>query len=375
MLANSLRAPRFETTLITSTRDHLFQPALLYIAFNGARPRAVRDERALLRDDVKMVQDTVTEIDLANRVVVTARGEKYESDHLVLATGVQTDPSQIPGLDELNSRFGDYHSSIDQARKLWNQLDAFSGGTIALGQSTPICKCPPSPIEGILLADALLRKRGLRAKTRLIFFTPYPRAYPAEPMNQIVEPILLERGVEIRTFFDVDRVDPSSWTLTSIEGEEIACDLPIVVPPFIGSPITYYPPEALDPSRLVVTDKESLQVRGFEQVYAIGDANNLPTSKSGVGAHLEAKAVADTLAGRSRLFGGRTHCPFDFGDGRGTFVTGSYHAPVVKSPPTRFKHFLKMMFAHIYWVSLRGWLEPAFNVYFKLTEPKSPGPS
>ena len=184
-----------------------------------------------------------------------------------------------------------------------------------------------------MLTDELLRKRGLRDKTRLVFFTPYPRPYPAEPMNQIVEPVLRERGIEVLTFFDVDRIDPAASTIYSIEGDEIHYDLPIVIPPFTGADIAYTPANAVDESRFVVTDKLTLRVRGTDTVFAIGDGTNLPTSKSGVGAHLEAKTVARALAGHPAAFNGRTHCPFDFGHGQGTFVTGSYEAPVVRSPP------------------------------------------
>ena len=167
-----------------------------------------------------------------------------------------------------------------------------------------------------------------------MFFTPYPRAYPAEPMNRIVEPILKERSIEVLTVFDLDHIDPDTRTLTSIEGDVIECDLPIVIPPFVG-----------------------------------GDATSLPTSKSGVGAHLEAKVVARTLSGAPAVFEGRTHCPFDVAGGRATFVAGTYRAPVVPSPPSRMKHLMKMGFARLYWVSLRGVLDPVFDVYFRLTDP------
>ncbi len=370
ILANMLSRRRFEVTVVSASLEHLFQPALLYVAFTGARPDVTRDERALLRH-ARLVHDTVTHIDLNRRLATTTSGERLGYDVVVLATGIRSDPSQIPGLTEVIARFGDYHSDLAQARRLRASLEAFRGGTIALGQSTPICKCPPSPVEGILLTDELLRKRGLRGKTRLVFFTPYPRAYPAEPMNQIVEPILRDRGIEVLTFFDVDRVDPATRTIFSIEGDEIRCDLPIIIPPFTGADITYEPAGVLDESRFVVTDKLTLKVKGTETAFAIGDGTNLPTSKSGVGAHLEAKTVARALAGRPAAFNGRTHCPFDLGHGRGTFVTGSYEAPVVKSPPTRLKHLMKMTFGRIYWLSLRATLEPVFDIYFRLTDPES----
>lgn len=373
ILANSLSPRRFEVTVLSASDRHLFQPGLLYVGVRGSRARLERDERRLLARHARFLHDTATRVDLTQQAVETARGDRVTYDHLVVATGITTDPSQIPGLAEVQARVGDYHSTVANARRLWEHLDAFRGGTIALGQATAICKCPPSPIEGIVLIDDLLRERGLREASRLVFFTPYPRPYPAEPMSRIVEPLLKERGIEVRTFFDVDRVDPVSGTITSIEGDAVECDLPIVIPPFMGAPVTYLPEGTLDENRFVRTDPRTLRVQGTDTAFAVGDATSLPTSKSGVGAHLEAKVVADALEGRPATFGGRTHCPLDLGGGRATFVASTYDAPTVPSPPNRLKHAMKLAFARLYWLSLRGVLDPVFTVYFKLTEPP-PGP-
>ena len=300
----------------------------------------------------------------------TESGERYDYDSLVLATGAHTDPSQIPGLSEVNERFGDYHSTIAQAKKVWASLEAFEGGTIVLGQASPICVCPPSPVEGILLIDRLLRKRGLRDKSHLVFFTPYPRAYPAEPINEIVEPIMQERGIEIFPFFDLDRIDPTNRTISSIEGDTITYDLPIIVPPFAGAKIEYEPADVLDADRFIITDKDTLHVKGFDSAFAIGDATTVPTSKAGVGAHLEAQVVAKQLGGRAATFDGRTNCPLDLGDGRGTFVIGSFTAPVMKIRPNRLYHLMKMMFGWTYWLTLSGLLDPMLDLYFLFTKPR-----
>jgi sulfide:quinone oxidoreductase len=371
MLANKLgRNKSFDVTLLSASPDHMFQPALLYVAFAHGSANIVRNERSLLSRRVRFVQDKVTLVNLRDRVVETESGTRYEYDSIVLATGANTDVSQIPGLPEVNAQFGDYHSSIAQAKKVWVSLDAFKGGTLALGQASPICVCPPSPIEGILLADRLLRKKGLRGKSRLIFFTPYPRPYPAEPMSEIIEPIVKERGIEIMTFFDVDRIDPAKRTITSIEGDTIECDLPIIIPPFVGANIAFEPASVLDPDRFIITDKETLHVKGFDTAYAIGDGANLPTSKAGVGAHLEAEVVGKQLAGGAATFDGRTHCPVDLGDGTGTFVIGSYAAPVVKKRPSRLNHLMKVMFGRFYWITLSGLLDPMLDIFFMLTKPR-----
>ena len=370
MLANRLDGRRFEITLLSASREHMFQPSLLYVAFAQASANIVRDERGLLRRNVRFVQDRVTRVDLNERVVIAASGARHDYDVLVLATGVHTAPEQIPGLPEINKRYGDFHSSVAQAQKLFAALDAFEGGTIALGQAGPVCVCPPSPAEGILLAERLLRRKGLRDRCRLIFFTPYPRAYPAEPINEIVEPIMQARGIEIMPFFDVDKIDTDARTITSIEGDTIKYDLPIVIPPFAGADIAYEPAAVVDADRFVITDKETLRVKGFDLVYAIGDGTNIPTSKAGVEAHLEAQVVAARLSGKEARFDGRTNCPFDLGDGRGTFVIGSFAAPVTKLRPNRVYHLMKMMFGWSYWLTLSGWLDPMIAIFFWLTKPR-----
>jgi len=221
-----------------------------------------------------------------------------------------------------------------------------------------------------LLVDRLLRQKGLREKSRLIFFTPYPRAYPAEPMNEIIEPIVKQRGIEIMTFFDVDHIDASVRKIHSIEGDTISYDLPIVIPPFAGAEIAYTPADVVDVDRFLITDKQTLQVKGFDSVYAIGDGTNIPVSKAGVEAHLEAKVVANRLSGGAATFDGRTNCPVDLADGRGVFVIGSFTAPVQKYRPSRISRLMKAMFGRFYWLSLRGIFDPIFDSYFIFTKPR-----
>lgn len=371
ILANSLDRRRFDVTVLAASLAHTFQRGFLDVALRGRRPRLVRDEGRLVGSHVRLVHDRATAIDLNAGVVATAGGARLEYDHLVIATGMTTDPSQIPGLTEVNARFGDYHTDIAQAKKLWAHLDTFNGGTIALGQSSPICKCPPSPVEGILLIDELLRAHGTRERTRLVFFTPYPRPYPAEGINDVVAPILEQRGVEVLPFFDVDKIDPEASTITSIEGDELHYDLPVVIPPFVGADIAYEPGDVVDEGRFVIADKESLRVKGSDTAFAIGDASNLPTSKAGVGAHLQAKVVAKTLAGKRATFDGRTNCSLDVGHGRATYVIGSYQAPVARAAPNRLKYVMEWLLGRFFWMSLKGTIDPVFDIYFKVTKPKA----
>ncbi|MGC8496333.1 MAG: NAD(P)/FAD-dependent oxidoreductase [Candidatus Micrarchaeia archaeon] len=368
ILANSLSTKEFDITMLDKSASNVFQPAYLYAAFKGAKTNIVKPTGKLLKKGIKLRVEAVKKIDLAERKVTTDAGA-YQYDNLVVATGSTTDTTQIKGLAELNAQFGDYHTSIANAQKVWDNLNRFNGGTIAIGMASPTCKCPPSPLEGAFLTEEFINRRGLKSKTRIVFFVPYPRAYSAEPMNDIVSPMLKQRGIEVYTFFDIDYIDTAKKMIYSIEGDSIKYDLPIVIPPCVGVKIEYNPGNVVDSDNYIKADKYTMKIEGFDDAFAIGDATAIPTAKSGVTAHLQAKTVAKILNGIDAKFDGRTNCPFDTGYGKATFVIGSYAEPVVRYPPTKLNHFMKMMMERIYWQSLRGTYDFMFDMYFKHTDP------
>ncbi len=55
------------------------------------------------------------------------------------------------------------------------------------------------------------------------------------------------------------------------------------------------------PGGWLPTDRETLQVGGRHNVYALGDATDLPLSKAGSTAHFEAPVVAERVAAQVRV--------------------------------------------------------------------------
>ncbi|MGC8663635.1 MAG: NAD(P)/FAD-dependent oxidoreductase [Thermoplasmata archaeon] len=369
ILANSLNTDTYDITLLDRDIYHYYQPWYLYIAFNGSKRKIWRRIDTLIKPGIKFRNEEVTEIDLDNRSVKTNRNT-YGYDFLVIGTGTNPDPTVIPGLEEINNEYGNYHSTVENASKLWNKVKDFKEGTAVLVQASPTCKCPPSPVEGMLLLEELLNKNKLKDKTKLVFATPYPRPYPAEPMNRIVEPMMKERGIDIVTFFNVDSVDPKNKEIISMEGDSLKYDLPIIIPPCRGANINYKQDRIIDEDRFIKADKYTMKITGYDDAFAIGDCNNLPTSKSGVTAHLQAKAVADIINGKDSKFDGRINCPFDMAYGKGSFVIADYNHPVVPYPPTEFKHFMKISMADIYWWTLKGYVDFVFDLFFDYTKPE-----
>ena len=146
-------------------------------------------------------------------------------------------------------------------------------------------------------------------------------------------PILAEKGIELHTFFNVETIDPERKVVVSLEGEELPYDLLILVPPHKGQQFLIDSGLAPAPGGWLPTDRATLLVGGRPNVYALGDATDLPLSKAGSTAHFEAPVVTERIVAaiegrrvdhRHGDYLGKVMCFFEIGDGKGTLLQFDY---------------------------------------------------
>lgn len=369
-LSSEIHDGKVNVVLVSGSRDHIFQPDYLHIAFKNQDPKEIiRKESSLVRREVKLLEETARSLDLTNQIVTLATGEKIEYEYVVIATGSVPNPTSIPGLAEASLNF---HTSPADSQKIWNAIQEFQSGHVVVGIAGVPHKCPPSPNEAAFLIDDYFRSRGIRDKVKITFVTPYPRPYPAETMSKVVEPRFQTREIEVVTFFNVDSVDANKREIYSLEGDTVSYDLLIMVPPHRGADLIISSGIG-DKDGWIPTDKNTMRIVGHENAYAIGDATSIPVSKTGVTAHLEAIVAANNILSQIRQrkelykYNGRINCPFEMGSGRAAFVVGSYDMPVRKIEPSRIRYFMKKAFAKFYWRTLSGNWDWLLNTYFGKT--------
>ena len=341
-------------TVIDPVGMHVYQPGFLYVALGQANGRwLAQDERHLLRDDVQMVIDRAVKVDPVQRTVVLARGETLAYDYLVVATGSRLARDEIPGLIEGAHDF----YSLEGAIRLREALHSFTGGRIVMGVAGIPYKCPPAPVEFVFMLEEYLRKRGIRDKSTITLASPLNRAFTIEATSKVVQPILEQRGIELATFFNVEAVLPQKKLVTSIEGEELPYDLLVLVPPHRGAQVIQ--DSGLGDERgWVPVSRATLQHEKFDNVFAIGDATNLPISKSGSTAHFEAPVVASQIAARmngttaKENYGGRVMCFLETGHSQATTIRFDYDHPPVSPKPSLLWHYAKWVFNRVYWVTV-----------------------
>jgi len=338
-------------TVVDPTGMHVYQPGFLYLALGKANGRWLsRDERTLLRRDVELVVDRAIRIHPEAGTVQLARGGSLDWDYLVIATGARLVPEQVPGLVEGSHEF----YSLEGAQRLREELRRFRGGRIHVGVAGIPYKCPPAPVEFVFMLEERLRRRGIRDRSEITLLSPLNRAFTIESASKVVEPLMRQRGIQLATFFNVESVDPSAGVITSIEGEKVESDLMVVVPPHRGQELIETSGLG-DGSAWTPTDRNTLQVAGHERIFAIGDATDLPISKSGSTAHFEAPVVASRIASLVRgtapktNYGGKVMCFLETGDGRSTILRFDYEHPPAPPQPRRVWHLAKWMFNRLYW--------------------------
>ena len=366
-LHREIDAGEVEVTVVDRTGAHVYQPGFMYIAMGGERAEKLqRSEQSLLSKRVKLVTEDATRVDTAGSIVELAAGTRLAYDQLVLATGSRIVPEEIEHFDTEAHHF----YSAEAALKLRHALDAFKGGKIVIGIAGMPYKCPPAPLEVAFLIETELRKRHLRDKTEMHFCSPIGRAFTIESVSEMATPILEKRGIELHTFFNVETIDPARKVVESLEGEELGYDLLILVPPHRGAKVVV--DSGLAPGAgWLPTDRGTLQLKEVRppntpdadvprrpNIYAIGDATDLPLSKAGSTAHFESPVVAERIAAaiqgrqpdeKDGIYTGRVMCFFEIGDGKGTLLRFDYNHPPKPPRPNRFWHLGKIIFNKTYW--------------------------
>jgi sulfide:quinone oxidoreductase len=222
-------------------------------------------------------------------------------------------------------------------------------------------------LEFIFLADAFFSERDMRDRVEMVFATPLEGAFTKPIASKYLGQMLEERKVSIEGDFMVERVDPDTKTLVSYDEREIPFDLLVTVPLNMGA--DYVARSGLgDDLNYVPVDKQTLLSKAHENIFAIGDASDIPTSKAGSVAHFSIEMFEDNfmshLHGRpmTKLFDGHANCFIETGHGKGLLIDFNYETePLPGKYPlpglgpfsllreSETNHWGKMMFRWVYW--------------------------
>jgi sulfide:quinone oxidoreductase len=391
LLANKLHhrlaSDEWTITVVDRGALHYYQPGFLFLPFGLYQPeQVVRPSRDLLLPGVQLRLGEVEQIEPTQNRVRLSDGAHLAYDFLVIATGATVQPEETEGLKgELwrKSIFDFY--TFDGAMALAEKLKTWPGGKLVVNITEMPIKCPVAPLEFLFLADEFFTRRGMRQEVELRLVTPLSGAFTKPKASERLGHMLTGRNILVTPDFNIANVDNERKVIVSWDEQEVPFDLLVTIPTNKGD-------AAIERSGLgdelgfVPTDKYTLRSSQHPNIFAIGDATNVPASKAGSVAHFEGDILAENLlcamAGKplTAHFDGHTNCFIESGYGQGLLIDFNYETeplpgvfplpglgPFSLLAESRANHLGKLAFRWMYWnVLLQGHAMPFVGTQMSL---------
>ena len=293
-LREKLEESEWKITVIDRDWQHHYQPGWLFIPFGiYTQEECVKPKLDFVLKGIDFVLDEVTNINPVKKRIKTKKGH-YDYDWLVVATGCRIMPGEVEGMMEgWRGDIQDYYTP-DGAVALHKKWKYFKKGKIVLNIAEMPIKCPVAPLEFIFMTDWYFTVNGVRNDIELELVTPLSGAFTKPMASAALTKLCEEKNIKITPNFDLAEVNAAAKIITSAKGDEVNYDLLVAIPPNFGAQVII-DSEIGDPMGYIDTDNGTLKAKKYENMYVVGDATNVPTSKAGAVAHYESDIIVMNL--------------------------------------------------------------------------------
>lgn len=373
MMANHLRSrlhtDEWNITLVDQEKIHYYQPGFIFLPFDIYTPEMVQKPiEKPLPGHVSLIQEKIEKIVPENNQVALANGSLLDYDILIIATGTKITPSETEGMlgDHWHKDIFDFYT-FEGALALRNKLREWKGGKLVVHICEMPIKCPVAPLEFSFLADSYFTGKGMRDKVEISYVTPLSGAFTKPKATAALNYLLEEKNVNIIPDFNIEHVDSDNKKIVDYMGNEVPYDLLVTIPVNMGDPLMARSGIG-DEMNFVPTNKNTLQTTIKENIFAIGDATNLPTSKAGSVAHFEAEILTENIMRYingeplQEEFDGHANCFIETGHDKALLIDFNYTqepvegvfpfpgvGPLKLLKESKLNHVGKMAFRWIYW--------------------------
>lgn len=379
MMANKLRkelsVDEWNITIVDQYKTHYYQPGFLFIPFGIYKKEdVIKPKSDFLPIGVNVVYSKIDKIVPEENKVLLDEGQVLKYDYLLIATGTKTSPEEVEGLkgSQWNKSVFDFYT-IDGSIALAEFFKSWKGGKLVVNVAELPYKCPVAPLEFVFLADAFFTERGMRDKVDITLATPLPGAFTKPKATKLLGGLLEEKNIKIIPDYNISSLDNEQKTIVDYGGTEIPFDVLVTVPTNKGDDMIERSGMG-DDLNFIPTDKHTLKAENYDNIFVLGDASNIPTSKAGSVAHFAGEILMENIIceieGRpmTASFDGHANCYIVTGHGKGTLIDFNYtteplpgNFPMPGIGPfgllqiTRMNYYGKMLFRWIYWhVLLKG---------------------
>ena len=374
-LSSVLDRNEWQITIVDQFETHYYQPGFLFIPFGiYTRKDVIKPKRDFFPAGTEVVMSAIDRVEPDQNRVLLENGKVLTYDWLIVATGAKIRPEETEGMKDglWHKNVFDFYT-IEGACSLGEFFRHWEGGNMVLNITEMPIKCPVAPLEFVFLADWYFTERGIRDKVNIHFVTPLPGAFTKPRASSILGDFLTKKNIHLTTDFSISKVDTENRKIVSWEEHEVPFDVLVTIPTNMGDEWVERSGMG-DELNFIPTDKHTLKSQNYENIFVIGDATDLPSSKAGSVAHFQADILTENflsaIEGRPMhgKFDGHANCFIESGFGKGILIDFNYDTeplpgkfplpgvgPFSLLEETEMNHYGKIMFRWMYWnFLLRG---------------------
>jgi sulfide:quinone oxidoreductase len=343
-----LKNKQLDIAIIDPAEKHYYQPAWTLVgggAFNIND--TVRTEASVMPKQVHWIQQKVSAFLPDVNKVSLSDGSEVEYEYLVVAPGIQLNWSAIKGLPETLGKNGVCSNySFQTANYTWECIKNFKGGrAIFTNPNTPV-KCGGAPMKIMFLATDYFRKHGLLDKTQVEYWSGGTRLFGVEKYENTLKKVAARGNIKTQFFVRLDEIDgPGKKAKFVGFGEQnkdqeywVNFDMIHVTPPQSAPDFVRNSPLA-NAAGWVDVDKNTLQHVKYANIFSLGDASSLPTSRTGAAIRKQAPVLVQNLLllinaqPMTASYNGYTSCPLVTGYGKLVLAEFDYNNQPMETFP------------------------------------------
>ncbi|MFM8296632.1 MAG: FAD-dependent oxidoreductase [Microcystaceae cyanobacterium] len=302
----SLQSPGLDIAIIEPSSEHNYQPGWTLIGGGILKTaQTVRPEKSFIPPGASWIQDRVVNLDPDHHCLTTAQGKKIPYEILIVCPGIQIDWHLIEGLPETLGRNGVTSNYAKHcASYTWELIQNFRGGTALFTYPATPLKCGGAPQKIMYMADDIFQqKSGVGTQTQVMFCTADTKLFTVPEYAQVLEQVIKRRNITVNYQYNLKAVRgdrrEAIFERRTEQGQEEVClqyDLLHIGPPMSAPDfIKQSPLSDATPGGWVEVHPDTLQHLRYSNVFALGDASSLPTSKTAAAVRGQAPVVVANI--------------------------------------------------------------------------------
>jgi sulfide:quinone oxidoreductase len=326
-----LKIKKLDIAVIDPADKHYYQPAWTLVGGGVYHiEKTERTEAEVIPERVTWIKQKVVEFHPEQNNVTLDNNETVSYQYLIVAPGIKLNWSEIKGLEETlgkNNVCSNY--SFKYAPYTFECIKNFKGGNaIFTSPHTPI-KCGGAPQKIMYLAADYFRKHGLLDKSNIEYWSGGTRLFAIEDYEKTLLEVVERGNIKLNFFYRLNEIDGPNKRAKFVgfgeknKGQEKWVDFDMIhVTPPQSAPDFIKNSLLANATGWVDVNKETLQHSRYNNIFSLGDASSLPTSKTGAAIRKQAPVVVQNLLALmnnqplTASYSGYTSCPIVTGYGK-----------------------------------------------------------